>query len=190
MSNLHLNEHKYQVSPEFQAYWETVCNEPHKALMEKMQAWGAWQECQRQMAKPMKIDGKLSIGKVHTRDGHHMEICIEDSKSGTRFVELEIGMTEFAEAITNLSNRPCVVELRGLHHVGKTIEIKHEKIDVTQFKSRYGMSGDEPEFKEVLKPFEIDGWIATDPRDLRNHHRMTYHKDGTVTANLSFRRYV
>ena len=36
------NDHLYPVGREFQDYWETVCNEPNKALMEKMQSYSAW----------------------------------------------------------------------------------------------------------------------------------------------------
>lgn len=55
------NEHLYKVSPEFQKYWESVCNEPYKALMEKMQAWGAWQEARKQILNKTQIKLLLAM---------------------------------------------------------------------------------------------------------------------------------
>lgn len=54
------NEHIYVVSPEFQAWWETRCTVPEKALMEKMQAWGAWQEQQKKTEEALEVLKKIA----------------------------------------------------------------------------------------------------------------------------------
>ena len=51
MTDLSKNTHSYSVSLSFQKWWETRCNTPYEATMEKMQAWSAWEECESEVGK-------------------------------------------------------------------------------------------------------------------------------------------
>ena len=43
------NEHTYETTTDFEAWWETMTDEPHKATMEKLCAWKAWEERGKRM---------------------------------------------------------------------------------------------------------------------------------------------
>jgi len=52
------------------------------------------------------------------------------ASSGVQFCTIKMTMEEFANAISNLSYRPCGLELMGLEDLGKDIEVKTEPVFV------------------------------------------------------------
>jgi hypothetical protein len=50
------NQHTYEVSEVFQAWWETMVEKPQEATMEKMLAWKAWEERGRRKLEEMHGD--------------------------------------------------------------------------------------------------------------------------------------
>jgi hypothetical protein len=113
--------------------------------------------------------GTITIGRSHGGSEQSQEqpihIEIRDEASGTRFIEVQMSLEAFASALFGLSSQDCSFELRT-ENVGKIREMKYELIpapDITCFSDR------ERQAKQILEPFEIDGWKGR-VDDLLNHH--------------------
>lgn len=66
-------------------------------------------------------NGRVTISR--TSRGQ-VEITVRDTVSGLRFVKCVLSPHQFAEAITGLSETPCILETEGLENVGKTRQRK------------------------------------------------------------------
>jgi len=76
----------------------------------------------------MKIKAKLSISRPVWSDGKSaISIRVEDCVSGIEFMDLEIPLAGFAEALTGLAMVDCDADVRALENVGKQHE--HEIIE-------------------------------------------------------------
>lgn len=68
----------------------------------------------------MKIKTSLSISRPNCSDGpKYIKISVTDEKSRVRFLELQIGLAEFAECLTGLSYCESEAEVKFLDKVGK-----------------------------------------------------------------------
>jgi len=137
------------------------------------------------------IKAKIGISRAGMGTDTFMRMEIEDATSGVRFVELEIGMEDFAFFLTGLHGIAADCTLRGLEYVGKTLENKTENIDEPM--DMPSKVDDDPEFfEDLLSSYEVDGWVAT-VSDLFNHHNRDFRDEGTLRKpyyKVSFHRYV
>ena len=130
------------------------------------------------------LKGKITINRSYSDIDHPDVIVIEltDEISFTRFLEVKIGVAEFAKALTGASYTNCDFELRT-DNVGKKHEHKEEIVPVgsviyVPYTKRKATG------EKLLKPFEVDGWKGN-VDDLFNHHRHT-----SKGQRVTFHRYV
>lgn len=133
------------------------------------------------MAKTFK--GKLSIGRLSgASDDGYIQIELEDEISGTRVVEVQIGLMEFAKAITNFACRPCEFQLYG-SVVGKRRELRD--IVVPRPPSH---KTDAIAWVQQHAPHELtNGWEVHSASDVHNSHRWV---KGTDCVRVGLIRFV
>lgn len=152
------------------------------------------------------LNGHISISRVSSNtQGEFVQITVTDDASHCQLIEVEMDMTHFAEALMNLSHRPCLIEANDGPHIGMLSENKTELVPIPKdiyfpFTSLHGRSKDyekkerasNARMDEVLAPFEIDGWRASrgESADYRNMHRHVRSENGIGYFNIGFRRYV
>ena len=130
----------------------------------------------------MKLEGKISI-LAHHGNNSGIEIEIEDNASGIRICTAEISMEAFAQAVTGLSSCPCNITLYQSENIGKKLEVKDELIPYPYSNSEF-----EKVIKDLVEPYEIDGWKADSYyTGSYNHHQHNY---SNATYKMAFRRYV
>ena len=126
--------------------------------------------------------GSLTISRPRGGGAEHVEIRMTDEMSGTVFVEAQIGLSDFTEALVGLSNVPCEFQPR-FDYVGMRYEHKDENVP---YNGEHYADPDKREriARKTFKRFETDGWRGR-TSDLFNHHRRT--EDGYM---VTFTRYV
>ncbi len=74
----------------------------------------------------MKINAAITISRHHGNREGKIGITIRDEKSRIQFVDAEIGLSDFAEALTGLAEVPVNAEVRGLEFVGK-VKVREDR---------------------------------------------------------------
>lgn len=112
--------------------------------------------------------GKITISRYSNSDETDpIHITIEEVDSSIQFVDVSMTLEDFAQALTGLGFVDCGLTFRALDKIGK---IREHKVEPIYIGDRYNFT--EEESKELIKPFEVDGWIGRD-EDLRNSHNQT-----------------
>lgn len=125
------------------------------------------------------MNGKITITR-NSNDKIH--ITISDSDSAVTFFDGHMELEDFASAVTGLSRCPIEFRLMGTEKVGMKLENKTIRIPYP-----YDWTLGKPfmeDMRELVKPYEVDGWKATDIESM-NHHKYSNQKYA-----VSFRRYV
>lgn len=77
-------------------------------------------------------EGKITISRPNCGDGSEcINIQIRDNNSKARFVEVQIGYSDFAQALTGLAQVPCEFNVTSLEVVGKVREVKQLEFPLT-----------------------------------------------------------
>jgi len=128
----------------------------------------------------MKGKANISISRATSNCGpDFIHICITDEASHTRIVEMEMPLKQFAQCITGLSIVGVPIEYPECEHlvrIGKSMEVKTEFLPLNY--------DNFDKFEEIVKPREVDGWVADREREI-NHHCVS--KKG---YSITFRRWV
>ena len=129
------------------------------------------------------MNGKLTISRWTSNVEPYSGIRIEvtDQLSGITFMCADIKQADFADALTGLSFVPCGFELRFVENVGKRVETKDVKIEVTKHPSNYS----DEEALKIIAEYEVDGWTSRGLYVWKNSHNWK----GKVLS-LSLFRYV
>lgn len=133
--------------------------------------------------------GHITISRWNSSSGKEgISITITDDASNTQFLKAEIGLENFARAVTGLGAQHCDFDLiEG--YVGKKHEHKTELVPVA---GRSSVIRESPKWKAAMiaqmEVFEVDGWKGEES-DLWNHHRTVRKKDGEFQS-VAFHRYV
>lgn len=141
--------------------------------------------------RPKRTPGTIALS-FYTSDrracGKGVSIAIEDQISGSRILEVDLSMMEFAQMMSGLMARPCWIEMMG-QNFGKISEHKTEVIETPENRGPY-KERDKWAAKQ-LQPYEKDGWRGR-ADDLLNHHRDLGkgEKEGTRRHTVNFWRYV
>lgn len=115
-----------------------------------------------------KTKCKITISRPNFSSGKEaINITITDVTSGTEFFDGEMTLEDFTRCLTGFGLKPIEAELR-LENVGKIAENK--EVEVPAPDNWYQLS--DAEKKNLIKPFEIDGWEAH-ISDYGNNHRRT-----------------
>ena len=131
--------------------------------------------------------GNLTISRPSYSDGTKViRITVEDELSGIEFLTVEVGLEQFAEALTGLGAMDCQLEVYP-DQIGKRAERKAEWVPM-EITFLLDGAAREAAHRVALAPFEVDGWRAIGGR-LGNRH---YHskRDGQDGYTVSFVRYV
>lgn len=136
----------------------------------------------------MQINTKLTISRPHSnQEGDNITIAVTDAKSGVEFLELQMGLADFATAITGHARMNCVGEFRG-EHVGKKREVKSVKVPVTFGPWRLTEAEELVLATKLFEPYAVDGWEGN-VHDLFNQHNRKREGDKEY-AKVSFTRFV
>lgn len=127
--------------------------------------------------------GSLTISRPRGGSGpEYIEVRLTDELSGVTFIEAQIELADFTEALVGLANVPCKFELRasyvGMRHEHKRIDVPFEVAYTSDQAERQRLA------RAAFKKFEVDGWKGN-VRDLFNHHNRT--SSGYI---VTFERYV
>ena len=136
----------------------------------------------------MKYAGQLTISRPRGDGYEAVRIAVRDETSFIEFIEIEIGLKEFAESLFTAC-QDCTFELRSVEKVGWKHEHKDEVVFVPEgpYKQQKEIAA------QALKPFEVEGWRGS-VSDATNHHRWV-RKDPPKGKkggwyNVTFRRHV
>lgn len=131
----------------------------------------------------MKLKGNISIGRyTNSGDPDPVHIEIEDDLSSVTFISVRMTIEDFGKAFLGQGLIPCTFELRALNKVGKKIESKFELVELDYTNRKLS----EEAIDSIIKPYEVDGWIAHRD-DLSNWHNFDYK---TKKCRVLFRRWV
>lgn len=134
------------------------------------------------------MKGHISILRVSPGHGDQfIQIQIEDAASGCRFIETNIALKDFAEAITGIGHLPCEFEVRGLEVLGKVREVKREVLPAIN--SELHRSCREAAAREIVSRHEQDGWVGH-WRDLLNSNNSERLVDGREGRRVTFERFI
>ena len=131
-----------------------------------------------------KLPLKLTISRPQCSDGRkYISINITDGVSGIQFLDAEIELADFAEALTGFSCTPMKGDLRGLEHIGKTrVTEKREIVCPLRCYDRAELAawlGDNA---------QEDGWIVN--TYLGSQGAVRSHASGGQTLRYSVTKYV
>lgn len=129
------------------------------------------------------LPGNVLMSKASSSEGQRMHITIEDKISGCRVLEIYMSLEEFAKALT-ASYGEATIEHFPNSPVGKKHEHKTEVVPIPK-KDEFHLRNKPERVKELLKPFEVDGWRGN-TSDMTNHHCFVPNKGQSV----GFHRYV
>lgn len=127
----------------------------------------------------MNINARLQIGRATSNvNDDYIRISIADETSGVTFVELEVPLAQFAEAITSLSVGDIPAKVRGLDLIGKRHENKTVLVEIEPGTHMHGDAYMAAVAEAVAEQHEVDGWKASE-YELRqwNGHRFTREGD-------------
>lgn len=79
--------------------------------------------------KEKKIKASVTISRPQGHDGDHISIKIRDESSRTEFLSIRMGLADFAEALTGLSEVKADATVRQLEVVGKKRVTESRSID-------------------------------------------------------------
>lgn len=71
---------------------------------------------------PLAKPGKITISMTQGGSGDTINITVVDEDSQTQFLDLTLGMEEFAYLLSGQARIPCYFELRRTERVGKVLE--------------------------------------------------------------------
>lgn len=122
------------------------------------------------------MKGNITISRVQGGSDDYINIQIEDEVSRTRFLEVQLTPETLGLALTGLAAQDCEFKTRNLERVGLKRQTKQVEISRPE---------NNKELDLLLKPLEINGWVANYD-DAYNDHRWTDNDKVSVT----FIRYV
>lgn len=131
----------------------------------------------------MKHDAKITISRPNCSSGRkYISIRIDDADAEINFLDIEIGLEEFSEALTGLGSTPCKMEIRGLENVGKKIEreVLEFVLPSGEFRSK------EEAVREAIKNCP-DGWT---PSLYFGSQTSFFDRDGKRMARCNISRWV
>jgi hypothetical protein len=138
--------------------------------------------------KPIKIKASISISAVQSSKKPHryVSISVSDETSFIRFATADISYEQLGLI---LAGQPHEIDMtiRNLELLGKTQE--HQKLVVLFPTKKDNQTLTKRNVRKVLKPYEVDGWIAHD-EDVKNHHNHVKTTDEGTSMKISFHRFI
>lgn len=129
------------------------------------------------------MEGKISITRPSFHDGREViAIEIYDTASRTTFCKMQIGMADFAAALTGQSQVPAQIEVRGLANVGLL------KVSESRTATVSGRFHDRKFLQQWLtENCQEDGWVIDSY--LGSQRSITWSDENTI-LNYSVHKFV
>jgi hypothetical protein len=129
-------------------------------------------------------------------DDPFIRIVVRDSSSRTQFLEIDVPLASFAEALTGLSEVECDMKVRDLDRVGLIKESKSVSFDLTaDYLKKYGIHAFERKKIAYLMEQDPDnlfqqenGWALS--LYLGSQNSIACLPDNAIRINTSAHRYV
>lgn len=130
------------------------------------------------------LDASLTISRMSYNDGRKcIKIQVEDEGSSTCFLEIEIDLAGFTEAITGRSSIDFKMEVHNLKNVGKVIE----RSQIVFLIPDCNISKRKALAIEEAKKHTPEGWIASTYYSSQDSF---FYKDSETWARTQIIRYV
>ena len=129
-------------------------------------------------------------------DDPFIRIVVRDSNSRAQFLELDVPLATFAEALTGLSEVECDMNVRDLAKVGLKKETKFVSFDLTaEYMAKYGISSLDRKRLSYLMEQDPDGIFAQEDGwtlslYLNSQNSIVHMPDDAIRINTSAHRYV
>ncbi len=131
-----------------------------------------------------KIKTQLTIFRPQSGDGRkRILIRVEDRDSQISFLDIEIGLEDFAECLTGLSGVECEGIIRGLENVGKTKEREKFEFELPE----HNYSNQKENAVKEGKRLTPEGWTL---EECFSSQSSFCQKDGKTWARTDIFRYV
>ena len=131
-----------------------------------------------------KLPMSLGISRVSSNmEDDFISIIVEDDLSGARFLELKLGMADFARAISGLHGVGATGTVRGLDVIGLKHECRKFEFELsegTKFR-------DKETARKIVQEVCPEGW---EPDTGFGNQDSFYKKDGKEYAKTTIRRWV
>jgi len=132
----------------------------------------------------MKHKARLTISR-YQGDGGGIHIRVKDEEAGIEFLDLEVSLEEFANALTGMGMVPANMEVRGIENVGKRIErmtFTFPLPEYTTYKDRKRIAA------QVAQEVAPEGWTASSY--FGSQESFFTGEDGLIHARTSLYRWV
>ena len=126
--------------------------------------------------EPKKLKSEIILTRPQGGGKERVVFQIVDKISGLVAFRIEMSIPEFGEMLSSPQNVPCIVKHFQSDNIGKKYEHKSELVP----RPEIGVEDKDKVLEELLKPFEIDGWIGSRD-DLTNHHNWVSDNKSKVT---------
>lgn len=145
------------------------------------------------------LKGHLTISRPQgprSYDNPYIRIAVRDASSRTEFLEIEVPLASFTEALTGLSEVECDMRVRDLNRVGLIKETKSLTFDLSaEYLKKYGVSScDKKALGYLLEqdPDNIfqqtDDWVLS--TYLGSQHSVVHMPGDAIRINTGAHRYV
>lgn len=115
----------------------------------------------------MELKGKINISRMQkSNNDQYIELSLEDDAAGVTFVKAVLTLEDFAKALTGQGYIDTIITPRGLDLVGT---IRQTKTEFVPGVTNWDVRQNSDILKEMVAPFEVDGWKAR-MSDLTNYH--------------------
>lgn len=132
-----------------------------------------------------EINVALTISKPARNDGtEEISLRLQDRASGIEFVDASFPLDKFMLALTGLACQDGKAELRGLHKLGKKMEMGTLQFPMPP---DVGYSGREEIARKLAEELCPEGWESQGYFGSQNSF---YTKDGELWAQCTIRRWV
>lgn len=136
--------------------------------------------------KIIETAGALTISRVRTPTGDHMEIKISDKRSYDTMVVARVSLEAYAAATAGFERAPCDCSYLSSEKIGKYAEYKHVAIPLPTPKE---FSWDI--VRDSIRSLEVDGWFHVEMPVLQDDPEIQLARErGADRIYVEFRRYV
>jgi len=133
-----------------------------------------------------KSKGKITISRPYCGDGREfISIKVQDVKSRTRFLDVEISYSDFAQLLTGLSEVSCDIIPNNLDRVGKEMVMEEVVVEMSE----------EASYSKPLANQRVLNWIEASEHDWVifggfSSQNTFFKKEGINYARTNLRRWV
>jgi hypothetical protein len=115
--------------------------------------------------KEYNVNVRISLTRSNINDDY-FSISVQDELSRVHVIDVKLSLEDFARAIAACSVQGTA-RYGSLDRIGFRHEVKRELVPIDR---DWGYNQWNTELKKSVKPFEIDGWIATIDSHCNHHY--------------------